>query len=161
MYLPHFIYESNESTRSSGDTTIHLPFSDINNLEINADLKYEKLQQKGLKILHLNVRSLLRNIDEIKLLLTNNVVHIFSINESWLDESVPDTEIYIEGFRVVRKDRNRNGGGVAIYIRNDLKFKVLDHRSLNDIEALPLLVDTNHAKPFIFYVLVSSSKQSS
>ena len=81
LYLPHFIYESNESTHSSGDNTIHLPFSDINNLEINADLKYEKL-----KVLHLNVRGLLRNIDEIKLLLTNNVVHIFpSSNHGWMN----------------------------------------------------------------------------
>ena len=66
-----------------------------------------------------------------------------------MDESVPDVEIYIEGFRVVRKDRNRNGGGVVIYIRYYLNFKVLENRSLNDIEALLLLVVTNHAKLFI------------
>ena len=133
------------------DKSVTVPLSKyIDNLEDDTKFMYDKLKQKGLKMLHLNIRSLLRNIDEVKLLLTQNIVHIFSVNETWLDESVSNDEINIDGFRVVRKDRNRNGGGIAIYIRNDLNFKVLEHISLNNLEALPLLIGTNHAKPFVF-----------
>ena len=88
----------------------------------SVNLKFDELNQKGLKLLHLNVRSLLRNISEIRLLLTQNDVHILSVNETWLDNSVLNNEIDIDDFQVIRKDRNRNGGGTAIYIKKRLTF---------------------------------------
>ena len=42
-----------------------------------------------------------------------------------LDSSIPNDEININGYDIVRKDRNRNGGGVALYIRN-----VIDHKMI-------------------------------
>ena len=114
-------------------------------------LEFNEFKQKGLKVLHLNVRSLLRNISELRLLLNQNDVHILSINETWLDSSILNNEINIENFQVIRKDRNRHGGGVAVYIRNDLHFELLTHDSLNHLEALPILVRPKKCtKPFIF-----------
>ena len=114
-------------------------------------LEFHEFKQKGLKLLHLNFRSLVRNISEIKLLLSQNDVHILSVNETLLDNSVLNNEIEIEGFQILRKDRNRNGGGVAIYIRNNLHFELLNHDSLNHLEALPILVHPNKcSKTFIF-----------
>ena len=42
-----------------------------------------------------------------------------------LDSSIPNDEINISDSQ---KDRNRNGGGVALYIRN-----VVDYKSRNDL----------------------------
>ena len=39
-----------------------------------------------------------------------------------LDSSIPDQEVKISGYSVLRNDRNRNRGGVACYIRADLCF---------------------------------------
>ena len=121
----------------------------------SVNLKFDELNQKGLKLLHLNVRSLLRNISEIRLLLTQNDVHILSVNETWLDNSVLNNEIDIDDVQVIRKDRNRNGGGTAIYIKKGLHFEMLNHDSSNHLEALPILVSPNiHAKPLIFFIMV-------
>ena len=38
------------------------------------------------------------------------------------DNSIPKNEININGYDIVRKDRNRNGGGVALYIRNVINY---------------------------------------
>jgi hypothetical protein len=38
-----------------------------------------------------------------------------------LDSSISDYEIKINGYDIVRKDRNRHGGGVAIDLRNSLE----------------------------------------
>ena len=73
-----------------------------------------------LNIIHFNVRSLLPKISEIHSYLTNKHIHIISVNETWLDDSVSDNEISIPGFTVFRKDRNCQGGGVAFYIKNEL-----------------------------------------
>ena len=40
------------------------------------------------------------------------------------DETVLDEEINIVGYDLARSDRNRLGGGVACYIRNDVSFNV-------------------------------------
>jgi exonuclease III len=50
-------------------------------------------------------------------MLTNYPFDILAINETKLDSSISDSEIYIHGYTIIRKDRNRNGGGIAIYIK--------------------------------------------
>ena len=113
-------------------------------------LRFEELNQKGLRIVHLNVRSLLRNLSEIELLLSQNNVHILSLNETWLDDSVLDQEVYIAGYQIIRKDRNRHGGGVVVYIKENLHYHLLRHNSLEHLEALPLLIAPEHSKAFVF-----------
>ena len=69
---------------------------------------------KGLKIASINVNSLLKHIEEIRHLLFKFPFDIFAINESKIDDSVMDGEISIPGFNLIRKDRNRAGGGVVL-----------------------------------------------
>ena len=59
--------------------------------------------------------------DELQTLLEHCSTHVMGLSETWLDESVDDAEIDMTGFRVYRKDRNRNGGGVAVYVSDDVK----------------------------------------
>ena len=42
---------------------------------------------------------------------------ILSINETKLDGSVDNNAIHLEGYNLTRKDRSRDGGGVAIYYK--------------------------------------------
>jgi exonuclease III len=66
----------------------------------------------------LNINSLLKHIDELRVLLANSSIDILAINESKIDDSIPDNEINIVGYIMVRNDRNRSGGGVVLYIRD-------------------------------------------
>ena len=63
-------------------------------------------------------------IDELRHIarLTNAVVIRFS--ELKLDDSVPTSEIQIDEYDFLCYDRNKHGGGVACYIRNDLSYNV-------------------------------------
>ena len=47
------------------------------------------------------------------------------IVETWLDDSVFDNELTISNYCLVRLDRNRHGGGVLLYIRDDLSYNVI------------------------------------
>ena len=70
---------------------------------------------RKLVIAHLNVRSLLPKLDEIRTCLAGRAPPpIVAFTESWLDETVSDGEICIPGYKAYRKDRNRNGGGVVV-----------------------------------------------
>ena len=45
------------------------------------------------------------------------------VTETWLSSDILDNEIVISGYNLARKDRNRHGGGLVIYVRNDVPYK--------------------------------------
>ena len=90
---------------------------------------------------------MLNKIDELRLLAQNTHASILGITESWLDESVPDSEISIDNFSLVRKDRNRNGGGVALYIKNSLAFNVRSDLMPDNLECVMAEVLLPKTKP--------------
>lgn len=47
---------------------------------------------------------------------------MLAINESKLDDTISDIEVYIHGYTIIRKDRSRSGGGVVLYIRENLSY---------------------------------------
>ena len=69
--------------------------------------------KRGFKMASLNITSLTKHIDELRILLANYPLDVISINETRLEQGILNSEIYIPGYEIVRRDRNRNGGGVA------------------------------------------------
>ena len=63
-------------------------------------------------------------IEEICIIAKSTNATIIGINESKLDESVLEPEIEIDDYKILRCDRNRHGGGVPCYIRNDLSYNI-------------------------------------
>ena len=55
----------------------------------------------------------------------SKTVDILAINDTRLDSSIQNGEVSIPGYTLERKDRNRNGGGVALYIRDSINYKRL------------------------------------
>lgn len=49
---------------------------------------FGKLHTRGISISHLNVRGLRSSLDELRLLLKNQTIDVFSISESWLNINV-------------------------------------------------------------------------
>ena len=93
------------------------------------------LSSKGLHFLHSNARSLLPKLPEIRLLLSRTKAAIFAVSETWLDSTVNDSEVKIPGFNVIRRDRNRHGGGVAMYIRDSIAFNPRPDLAVDGLEA--------------------------
>ena len=81
--------------------------------------------KENLNILYYNARSLVPKLDELALLIETHNPDIVCIVETWLSDDILDNEISFPGFHVYRFDRNRHGGGVALYIRNHVSAKVL------------------------------------
>ena len=91
---------------------------------------------KGLHFLHANVRSLLPKISEVQLLLSRTKAAIFAASETWLDSTVGDGEVRIPGFNIIRRDRNRNGGGVALFIRDNIAYNPRPDHEIDGLEAV-------------------------
>ena len=82
---------------------------------INSQLSKLK-STKGFKMANLNINSLLKSVDQLRAIMVNTPLDILSINKTKIDDSVPDNEITITGYHLIRKDRNRHGGGGCICI---------------------------------------------
>jgi len=79
---------------------------------------------RGLKLSHLNVRSLFPKMEEIRMLLKDQPLDIFTISETWLTGSISDQELYVPGYSLVRQDRlQKKGGGTAVYVRDGIPFQ--------------------------------------
>ena len=98
-------------------------------LEIN-----NTLNKKGLYFVHINSRSLINNIDLVRIFLSQNNVAICTISETWLHPNIPDKFIQIPGYTFFRNDRStvdpitnklKRGGGLVTYIANRLEKTVL------------------------------------
>ena len=69
---------------------------------------------------HLNINSLSSKFEPLTLMIKDNLDFLV-ITESKLDDTFPHGQFRIEGFaRPIRLDRCRNGGGVIIFVREDL-----------------------------------------
>ena len=69
-------------------------------------------------------------------MLLESKLDILTISESWLDCSVLPHEIEIPGYTVIRKDRNRQGGGAMQYISNNLEYKERPDLNHERVEAI-------------------------
>lgn len=79
-----------------------------------------------MKIAHLNVRSLLNKFVDFKDMLISKDYHILAITETWLHNDVPNEAVAINGYKLIRKDRDGRGGGVGIYIKENLSFQIIE-----------------------------------
>ena len=68
---------------------------------------------------------MLSKIEELRIIAKLTNAAIIGISESKLDESVLEPETEIDDYKIFRCDRNRHGGGVACYIRNDLSYNII------------------------------------
>ena len=82
---------------------------------------YKVFCRKGLHFVHLNIRSLPPSIDEIRTIATQTKAAVIALTETWLDDSVNDSELRINNYCLIRADRNRQGGE-CLFIRENLTF---------------------------------------
>lgn len=82
----------------------------------------------------MNCRSVLNKATELEGMLLSHDPDIVILTETWLNESVYDSEFVPPGYSVYRKDRESRGGGVCVLFKNSLK--ILSMPDVSDIECI-------------------------
>ena len=118
------ISNSNSSSKSNAECITELKGVRKNNI-------------KNVIIATLNVNSLVSKFDERKVI-GQGIFYILILNETKPDAFFPVNQFFINGFpSPYRLDRNRNGGGIIIFVREDITSKMLTkHKFPDDIEKL-------------------------
>ena len=98
-----------------------------------------------LTIASLNVRSLVKKMDELRHFVHKHNIDVMCVQESWLSNLIGDSIVSITGYTIIRADRpNGSGyGGVAIYVREKLEFTQLAFGSTSDFESVWIRINTS------------------
>ena len=106
----------------SGDISLNPgPFHNLQPLDHD---EWNCSKHRELHFLHLNINSLLPEIDKLRHIARLSHEAVIEISDSKLDDSVFTSEIQIDGYNLLSCDRNRHRERVACYIRNDLSYNV-------------------------------------
>ena len=110
---------SSSGSRSSGrSVTVYIP-----NIILRSTLK---ASTDRLHYCHINGGSLPPKIDEFRSYFEGTNLDIVVASETWLKSYHSDKFVAIEGFEVVRNDRRlKRSGGVILYVREGLNYRVL------------------------------------
>ena len=107
---------------------------------------------RGFKMASLNITSLSKHLDELKVFLSNNPIDVLAINETRLDFSISDCEVFIPGYEIFRRDRNingRHGGGACFYVQNNVNCIPRHDLNVRDLENLCIEIHKPRSKPFL------------
>ena len=61
---------------------------------------------------------MLPKIDYLRIICSVLSPDIICIVETWLDNTIENSEIFVQGYSVHRVDRNRHGGGVLVFVKD-------------------------------------------
>ena len=114
---------------------------------------------KGLHLLHLNVNSFLPKISELRFIAKLCNAAVIGIAESKLDNYILVSEIQIGNYQILRCDRNRKGGGIALYVRNGLSYIEKD-LFLEEIENIFLEILSSKTEPITVGIINPPPNQS-
>ena len=65
-------------------------------------------------------------------------IDILLITETKIDSTFPVKQFYLNGYNVpYRSDRNTNRGGILVYVRDDIRPRIIEYENLpNSFEGL-------------------------
>ena len=100
-------------------------------------------QVRGFKMVSLNVASLPLHIDEIRAWLDDQIdIDAIAVNETRLDDSIPNNMVKLRDYELVRKDRNKD----------QINFRVRHDLLTNDTETIAVEVIKTNSKPFAMII---------
>ena len=155
---PNISFEQSESKCSTSQRTNSVgsdPEASESDTELRApDCILSDIRVKNLNkvtIGTLNINSLAPKFDQLKEVIGKNL-DILTIQETKLDASFPSGQFLIDGYsEPYRLDRNRDGGGVMIYVREDIPSKLLTkHNFTETIEGLFIEINLRKTKLLFF-----------
>ena len=119
--------------------------------EANNKLKF--FSSETFSILHLNIRCMTENFETFQEFYNPSTVNltIICLSETWTnDNNVGESSLFqLEGYNPVHQIRkNRKVGGIAIFIRDSLLYKIREDLSVNwdGIESLSIEIINDHCK---------------
>ena len=108
---------------------------------------------------YLNINSIRNKIIYLRELVSKAPIDMFCIDETKIDESFPNSQLFIENYQFppYRRDRNSKGGGKIVYVRKGLFSKRLKTLESKNTETICIEV-TISKKKVVYLICIQTSK---
>ena len=122
---------------------------------LNDKLQEIFLNRNNFSLLHLNIRSLNKSIDDFREFLASfkGSFSVIVLTKSWCDETaINNSLLNLENYNSVHQTRKgKKGGGICIYIHNSLDFKIRNDidKFDDDLETCSVEIVNSKSKNFI------------
>ena len=93
---------------------------------------------KNLIIGHLNINSVRNKFSSVQQTVLSKT-DILLLSETKIDDSFSDSQFFVEGFKMCRKDRTKTGGGLSLYVNENLPRKIINSYKFKEISAFNLI----------------------
>ena len=105
-------------------------------------------------IAFLNINSLRYKIIDLQHTLLSSGLELVAISETKLSSEFPDARFQIDGYQFppLRKDRDKHGGGLMVFIKNDTIAKCLTELEPEYLECICVELKISKKKWIIFVV---------
>ena len=104
------------------------------------------------------INSLINKFESIKTIVSTNF-DIFLVSKTNLDESFPNSQFSVSGYRMFRQDRNCFGGGLCIYVKENIASKQLNLHLDKETEAIYLEINIRLRKWLIVEKSFTTSRE--
>ena len=110
-------------------------------------------------ISHYNINSIRYKFSELQHILHGNFVDILGIAETKIDASFFDGQFQVNNYKLYRQDRNDKGGGIMMYINDNIPHRLLKQFS-GLYHGIDYLTFEIIAKPRMWYISYLSTTES-
>lgn len=121
-------------------------------VDVNVTNEKYKIPCKGLTVMHLNIHHLVPKLSQVNVMLSqmSHPVKVLGFSETFLNDRVKDCEIMITGYNMFRRDRTgKLGGGVIVYVADNVPVQERLDLEHPDLEAIWLEVKQKQCKPLL------------
>lgn len=113
-----------------------------------------------LKIAHLNIYVIRDKIDELRVLQSICGLDIIAITETYLDSSISNNPLHIDGMNLFRQDRKKcKGGGCIMFCAEHLPTTIHKDLASKDLEAIWVQIKFRTTS-VLFSVIYRSEQES-
>ena len=148
-------------TLSSPKLATYVTFPPVKDLDEGEPVSFPSdlqnlVNYRGIKVIHQNIQSLTRKIDELRFICKSldSKIHLLTFSETWFDGEISDSEINIPGYTVFRMDRESKDGGVAVYARNDISVIRRTDLEIEGVEGLWLELILPKSRDFLSVLFI-------
>ena len=101
--------------------------------------------------MHLNIHYLFPKLNEIKFFIDQNSnIDVLGFCETFINDYFADSELYLKNYLMFRKDRQSNGGGIIVYVKNNYPCWQRKDLESDNLETIWLEVKPNKQKSYLF-----------
>ena len=118
-------HEHSSLSRNNWNESFLSEYSDTLNDDLIGLSKKCLTYPKNLIIGHLNINSVRNKFSSLQQTVLNKT-DILLLSETKIDDSFPNSQFYAEGFKMYRKDRTKTGGGLLLYVNENLPGKIIN-----------------------------------